>query len=42
VWARGGEARVVFAFTITDDLVARVDLIADADEIRQLDIAILD
>ena len=42
VWARGGETRVVFAFTITDDLVARVDLIADADEIRQLDIAILD
>ena len=42
VWAQGGEPRVVFAFTIVDDLVAEVDLIADADEIRQLDIAILD
>jgi len=42
VWAPGGEPRVVFAFTIVDDLVAGVDLIADADEIRQLDIAILD
>jgi RNA polymerase sigma factor (sigma-70 family) len=42
VWAPGGQTRVVFAFTITDDLVSRVDLVADADDIQEFEIVILD
>ncbi|WP_018351363.1 sigma-70 family RNA polymerase sigma factor [Longispora albida] len=41
VWAPGGEPRVVFAFTLHEDRVAEIRLIADPDEIRTLDVELL-
>jgi RNA polymerase sigma factor (sigma-70 family) len=41
VWAPGGQARVVFAFTIADGKVAGIDLLADPDRLRQLDLVIV-
>lgn len=39
VWAAGGRARVVFAFTITDGRITGIDLIADAERLGRMDIA---
>jgi RNA polymerase sigma factor (sigma-70 family) len=41
VWAPGGRPRVVFGLTIADEKILAVDLIADPERIRQLDLAIL-
>jgi RNA polymerase sigma factor (sigma-70 family) len=41
VWAPGGRARVAFDFTIANGKVAAIDLIADPDRLRQLDLVIL-
>ena len=41
VWAPGGRPRVVFGFTITRGKIVEIDLIADPDRLRQLDLAIL-
>jgi RNA polymerase sigma factor (sigma-70 family) len=42
VWAPGGRPRVVFGFTITGGKIVEIDLIADPDRLRRLDLAILD
>jgi RNA polymerase sigma-70 factor (ECF subfamily) len=42
VWAHGGRARVVFAFTIVDGKVAAIELIADPERLSRLDVAVLD
>jgi RNA polymerase sigma-70 factor (ECF subfamily) len=41
VWAPGGQPRVVIGFTITDGKIVEIELLADSDRIRQLDLAIL-
>ena len=41
VWAPGGQPRVVFSFTIAGGKIVVIDLIADPERIRQLDLAIL-
>ena len=42
VWAPGGRPRVVFGFTITRGKIIAIDLIADPERLRQLDVAVLD
>jgi RNA polymerase sigma factor (sigma-70 family) len=42
VWAPGGRPRVVFAFTITGGRIVEIDLLADPERLRQLDLAVLD
>ena len=42
VWAQGGRARVVFAFTITHGKIVAIDLLADPERLRGLDLAVLD
>jgi RNA polymerase sigma-70 factor (ECF subfamily) len=41
VWAPGGQPRVAFDFTINRGTIVAIDLIADPQRIRQLDLAIL-
>lgn len=41
VWAPGGQSRVVFDFTITRGKIVAIDMVADPERLRQLDIAIL-
>src|SRR6266571_1718453 len=41
VWAPGGRPRVVFGFTITRGRIVQIDLIADPERLRQLDLAVL-
>ena len=38
VWMQGGQARVVFAFTVEADRVVAIDLLSDPDELRHLDL----
>ena len=42
VWASGGRPIVVFEFTITHGKITEIDLLADPERLRQLDVAILD
>jgi RNA polymerase sigma-70 factor (ECF subfamily) len=42
VWAQGGRAQVVFAFTITSGRIAEINLVADPERLRHLDLAFLD
>jgi hypothetical protein len=42
VWAPGGSPWMVFNFTLTNGTVAAIDLLADPERIRQLDIMVLD
>ena len=42
VWAQGGRPRVVFGFTISRGKVVEIDLIADPDRLRQLDLVVLE
>jgi RNA polymerase sigma-70 factor (ECF subfamily) len=42
VWAPGGRPRVVFGFTIVHGKIVEIDLVADPDRLRELDLAILD
>ena len=42
VWAPGGRPRVVFAFTVRDDRVAEIRLLADPERLAELDLAPLD
>jgi RNA polymerase sigma factor (sigma-70 family) len=42
VWAPGGRPRVVFGFTITDGRIVAIDLVADPERLRQLDLAVLE
>jgi len=41
VWTQGGQPRVVFAFTISGGKIVRIDLLADRERLRQIDLAIL-
>ncbi|MCF3177347.1 sigma-70 family RNA polymerase sigma factor [Streptomyces sioyaensis] len=41
VWAPGGAPRVVFGFTIRDDRVVAIELLADAERIGRLDLELL-
>jgi len=41
VWAQGGRPRVVFAFTITGARIVAIDLVADPERLRQLDLMVL-
>ena len=40
VWAPGGEPRVVFGFTISDDRIVAIDLLADPDLLAGMDVVI--
>jgi RNA polymerase sigma-70 factor (ECF subfamily) len=40
VWTPGGEPRVVFSFTVKDERIVRIDLIADRARLRQLDVVL--
>ncbi len=42
VWAPGGQPRVVFSFTIVGGKIVAIDLLADPERLRQLDLAVLD
>ncbi len=42
VWAPGGQPRVVFAFTIVRGRIVEIDLVADPERLRQLDLTVLD
>jgi hypothetical protein len=41
VWAPGGRPRVVFEFAITGGKIVEIDLVAEPERLRQLDLAIL-
>jgi RNA polymerase sigma-70 factor, ECF subfamily len=41
VWASGGRLRVVFKFTVTDGKVVAIDMVADPERLRLLDVAAL-
>jgi hypothetical protein len=40
-WAQRGEPRVVFGFTISDGKIVAIELLADPERIRQLDLVVL-
>jgi RNA polymerase sigma-70 factor (ECF subfamily) len=40
VWVRGGRLRVVYAFTTDGGTITAIDLIADPERLRQLDLVI--
>ena len=42
VWAQRGRPTVVFGFTITHGKIVEIDLVADPERLRQLDLATLD
>jgi RNA polymerase sigma-70 factor (ECF subfamily) len=42
VWAPGGQPRVVFGFTITREKIVEINLVADPERLRHLDLAVLD
>ncbi len=42
VWAAGGRPRFVFSFTITRGKIVAIDILADPERLRQLDLAVLD
>jgi RNA polymerase sigma factor (sigma-70 family) len=42
VWAPGGRPRVVFGFTITGGKVVGIELLADPERLRELDLVVLD
>jgi hypothetical protein len=42
VWIHGGELKVVYDFTTDGDRITAVDLIADPERLRQLDLVILE
>ncbi|HEV8534308.1 MAG TPA: sigma-70 family RNA polymerase sigma factor [Candidatus Limnocylindria bacterium] len=42
VWAAGGRPRVVFGFTITRGKIVEIELVADSERLRQLDLTVLD
>jgi RNA polymerase sigma-70 factor, ECF subfamily len=42
VWAPGGQPRVVFGFTLARGRIVEIDLVADPERLRHLDLAVLD
>ena len=41
VWAPGGKPRVAFGFTITDGKITEIELVADPESLRDLDLTVL-
>ena len=41
VWIQGGRARVVYDFTVSDERIVAIDLIADPERLSRFDLAIL-
>ncbi|NUP04173.1 MAG: sigma-70 family RNA polymerase sigma factor [Nonomuraea sp.] len=41
VWAAGGRPRVVFAFTVSNDRITHIDLLADPDYLRDVELVML-
>jgi len=41
VWAPGGRTRVVFSFTITGGKIVKIEMLADPEHLRRLDLTIL-
>jgi RNA polymerase sigma-70 factor (ECF subfamily) len=41
VWVQDGRPRVVFGFTITRGKIVAIDLLADSERLRQLDLVVL-
>ena len=41
-WAPGGRAKVVWDITITDDKITRIDMVADASSLDELDLVLFD
>ena len=42
VWIAGGQLRVVYRFTTSDERITGIDLIADPERLRELDLVIAD
>jgi RNA polymerase sigma factor (sigma-70 family) len=42
VWAPGGQPRVVFGFAVADGRIAGIDVLADPERLRRLDLVVLD
>lgn len=42
VWMPGGQLRVLFSFSIQDERIVRIDLVADPARLRQLDVVLAD
>jgi RNA polymerase sigma-70 factor (ECF subfamily) len=42
VWARGGQPRVLFTFTITNGTISAMEIVADPDRLRDADVLLLD
>jgi RNA polymerase sigma-70 factor (ECF subfamily) len=40
VWLAQGKPRMVFAFTIADDAVVAIDLLADSDRLAELELTL--
>lgn len=42
VWMPGGQLRVLFSFSVQDERIVRIDLVADPARLRQLDVVLAD
>ena len=42
VWAPGGKPRVVFRFSVADDKITAIELLADSARLDELDLVLLD
>jgi hypothetical protein len=42
VWAPGGQPRVIFDFTITGGKIVEIDILADPERLRQLELVVLE
>jgi RNA polymerase sigma-70 factor (ECF subfamily) len=41
VWIQGGQPRVVFAFTITEGKITAIDILADPERLREIEVTVL-
>lgn len=41
VWSRGGKPRVAFTFAVAGRKIVEIDMVADPDRLRQLDLAVV-
>ena len=42
VWAQGGMPQVIFGFTISDGAILEIEMLADPERLRALDVVMLD
>jgi ketosteroid isomerase-like protein len=42
VWSHGGQPRVVFAFTVTEEGITGIEMLGDPDRLSRLDVSRLD